>query len=215
MPHRQSHRQSHRQPHRQSHRQPAEQLLSAAEELFAERGYRLTSVAQICARAGIATGSFYAHFSSKQEAFAAVIGRIGADLGSALRLAIEEAGNEPDAGRACLRAFLEMFRKRPRADRVIREAEFVAPDIFREHCELLVRSYARGVRQAQLAGHVDVHHDPEVIAYIYAGIGHFTGIRWAAGTGIPDDVLEDILSVLAPRLAPREEIAALEDVQQS
>jgi AcrR family transcriptional regulator len=50
---------------------PAQRLLRAAEELFGESSYRQATVAGICARAGIATGSFYAHFSSKAEIFAA------------------------------------------------------------------------------------------------------------------------------------------------
>src|SRR5580692_2769412 len=41
--------------------QPAQRLLTAAEELFGERSYHRTTVADICARAGMATGSFYSY----------------------------------------------------------------------------------------------------------------------------------------------------------
>ena len=48
------------QPGRQpDERPPAVRLLTAAEELFGERSYHRTTVADICARAGMATGSFY------------------------------------------------------------------------------------------------------------------------------------------------------------
>jgi hypothetical protein len=53
---------------------------------------------------------------------------------------------------------------------------------------------------------VDPHYDPEVIAYVYTGIGNFVGMRWAdwtAGGQVPPDVLEDMLSVLARGLPPR------------
>ena len=69
-------------------RPPAERLLSAAEHLFGERSYRRTSVADICARAGIATGSFYAHFGSKADIFAAVVRRINSDLRAAMATAL-------------------------------------------------------------------------------------------------------------------------------
>ena len=72
---------------------PAERLLWAAEELFGERSYWRTTVADICARAGIATGSFYAHYDSKAEIFAAVVRQINADLRTAIRTAIEAAGD--------------------------------------------------------------------------------------------------------------------------
>ncbi len=65
--------------------------------------------------------------------------------------------------------------------------------------------YARGVRAAQLEGEVDPRYDPEVIAYIYTGIGHFVGMRWAewtAGGRVPDDVFDDLMDVLARGLVP-------------
>jgi AcrR family transcriptional regulator len=44
-------------------------ILDVAGELFAERGYDATSVAGICARAGVTKGAFYHHFKSKQAVF--------------------------------------------------------------------------------------------------------------------------------------------------
>jgi hypothetical protein len=56
------------------------------------------------------------------------------------------------------------------------------------------------VRAAQLAGEVDVRYDPEVIAYVYTGVGNFVGMRWAdwtAGGQVPEDVVDDVLELLA------------------
>ncbi|HTT50893.1 MAG TPA: TetR/AcrR family transcriptional regulator [Streptosporangiaceae bacterium] len=187
-------------------RPPADRLLAAAEKLFGERSYQRTTVADICARAGMATGSFYAHFGSKAEIFAAVVRQINADLRMAMRQAIEQAGpGQRDRERASFRAFFDMLSDRPWMDRIVRESQFVAPGLFREYYEHLARGYARGVRQAQLAGEVDAQYDPEVIAYIYAGIGNFVGMRWAdwtAGGQVPDDVLDDLLEVLRRGLPP-------------
>jgi AcrR family transcriptional regulator len=44
-----------------------ERLLSAAADVFAERGYDGTRVADIAAAAGVSNGAMYAHFSSKAE----------------------------------------------------------------------------------------------------------------------------------------------------
>ena len=99
-----------------------------------------------------------------------------------------------------------MLSKRPWIDRIVRESEFVDPGLFREYYERLARGYARGVRQAQLAGEVDARYDPEVIAYLYTGVGNFIGMRWAdwtAGGQVPEDVLDDMLEVLARGLPPR------------
>jgi len=187
-------------------RPPAERLLAAAEELFGERSYGRTTVADICARAGMATGSFYAYFDSKLEIFAAVVRTINRDLRRAMGMAVEKAeDNQRARERACFRAFFDMVSERPWIDRIVRESEFVAPGVFREYYEQLARGYARGVRVAQLAGEVDARYDPEVIAYVYTGIGNFVGMRWAdwtAGGRVPDDVLDDVLELFARGLAP-------------
>jgi AcrR family transcriptional regulator len=44
-----------------------ERLLSAAADVFAERGYDGTRVADIAAAAGVSNGAMYAHFGSKAE----------------------------------------------------------------------------------------------------------------------------------------------------
>jgi AcrR family transcriptional regulator len=187
-------------------RPPRERLLTAAEHLFGERSYHRTSVAQICAAAGIATGSFYAHFDSKAAIFAAVLRQINADLRAAMRAALVDVGPHQRAKeRAAFRAYFDLTSQRPWIYRIVREAEFVAPGEFRAYYERLARGYARGVRLAQLAGDIDARFDPEVLAYAYIGLGNFVGMRWAewtAGGRVPDDVLGDLLTLLASGLPP-------------
>jgi AcrR family transcriptional regulator len=187
-------------------RPPAERLLSAAEHLFGERSYRRTTVADICAQAGMATGSFYAYFDSKAGIFSAVIRQINNDLRAAMAAALTEADdNQRARERASFRAYFDLMSQRPWIYRIVREAEFLAPGEFRAYYERLARGYSRGVRVAQLAGEVDARYDPEVIAYVYTGLGHFIGMRWAEWTGggrVPDDIFEDLMAVLARGLPP-------------
>ena len=130
---------------------PRSGCCAAAEQLFGERSYRRATVAGICARAGIATGSFYAHFGSKAEIFAAVVRQINADLRAGDGGGARGAGDGQRAReRAAFRAFFDMLSQRPWMDRIVRESEFVDPGLFREYYEHLARGYARGVRQAQL-----------------------------------------------------------------
>jgi AcrR family transcriptional regulator len=154
----------------------------------------------------MATGSFYAHFGSKADIFVAVIRRINADLRQAMASALRTAqDNQRARERAGFRAYFDLMSQRPWIFRIVREAEFLAPGEFRAYYERLTRGYARGVRAAQLAGEVDARYDPEVIAYIYTGIGHFVGMRWAewtAGGRVPDDVFEDLMNLFARGLPP-------------
>ena len=50
-----------------------EQIVAAAGEEFAERGYVGTSVAQVAARAGFTKGAVYSNFDGKPELFAAAM----------------------------------------------------------------------------------------------------------------------------------------------
>jgi AcrR family transcriptional regulator len=155
----------------------------------------------------MATGSFYSYYESKAEIFAAVVRAINTDL----RRAMKEALEHTDAGqrnreRASFRAYFDMLSTRPWIDRIVRESEFVDPGLFREYYEHLARGYARGVRAAQMDRDIDARYDPEVIAYAYTGIGNFVGMRWAewtAGGRVPEDVLDDVLELLARGLAPK------------
>ena len=150
-----------RPPSAQSGRQaderpPAIRLLTAAEELFGERSYHRTTVADICARAGMATGSFYSYFGSKAEIFAAVVRAINTDLRRAMKAALEHTdGGQRASERASFRAYFDMLSQRPWIDRIVRESEFIDPGLFREYYEHLTRGYARGVRAAQMAREVD------------------------------------------------------------
>jgi AcrR family transcriptional regulator len=64
-------------------RERKQQLLDAASELFASRGYESTRIADICAAAGVAKGLFYWYFDTKESLFA--------ELVRSMRLALRRA----------------------------------------------------------------------------------------------------------------------------
>ncbi len=53
------------------------QILACARDVFAERGFHATSIADICDRAGIGRGTLYQHFGNKRDVFFAVVDEIG------------------------------------------------------------------------------------------------------------------------------------------
>jgi AcrR family transcriptional regulator len=58
---------------RRKEARPAE-LLAAALDLFAERGYAGTRLEDVAARAGVSKGTLYLYFENKEELFKAVVG---------------------------------------------------------------------------------------------------------------------------------------------
>ncbi len=66
------------------------QLVEAARAAFSAQGYHGASIADILAGAQVARGTFYAHFASKEEAFAAVLGELLDRLTDAIRPVVVE-----------------------------------------------------------------------------------------------------------------------------
>ncbi|MFJ7199070.1 MULTISPECIES: TetR/AcrR family transcriptional regulator [unclassified Streptomyces] len=85
-----------------------ERLLDAARELLAEGGYPAASISALARRAGIATGSVYNHFSSKQELLAAVFRHVAGHELSAVREAVRAHSGAGEQ----LRALVEVFSYR-------------------------------------------------------------------------------------------------------
>ncbi len=73
---------SNRHPHRsrRGKAETREELMSAAMELFARKGYRGTSVRDVASRAGVTTGAFYSNFRSKRDIYVAIINKIATTL---------------------------------------------------------------------------------------------------------------------------------------
>lgn len=55
-------------------------ILSAAEKLFAMKGFAQTQVAEIADRAGVGIGSFYRQFSDKEELLSVILGGLFGDI---------------------------------------------------------------------------------------------------------------------------------------
>jgi AcrR family transcriptional regulator len=100
-------------------RTPEVRLLDAAVESFARRGYADVNVEDICRAAGIAKGSFYRHYRSKEELFFAAAEAAVEDMVGTFRRAAGPVALPPDRaaevlGQALepkLALFLELFTR--------------------------------------------------------------------------------------------------------
>jgi AcrR family transcriptional regulator len=74
-------------------------LVDAAIELFRNHGYAEVTVSQIADLAGVAKGSVYRHFDSKDALFTAAVQTIVADVAAEFEAAMNEAGGQRAPGR--------------------------------------------------------------------------------------------------------------------
>jgi AcrR family transcriptional regulator len=63
---------------------PPPELVATVRDVFARHGYAFVSVDDLCAAAGIAKGSFYRWFASKDDAYVTAVRSIGADVEATL-----------------------------------------------------------------------------------------------------------------------------------
>ena len=84
-----------------------QQILAAAEEVFAERGFQNTSMDEVSLRVGVSKPMLYEYFSSKEGLLLACVARIRADLHGVTLQAVSAA--EPRGPRAALEAGLEAY----------------------------------------------------------------------------------------------------------
>jgi AcrR family transcriptional regulator len=82
-------------------------LLSAARELFTEKGFAGTGREEIAERAGVTRGALYHHFASKQAAFAAVARELEAELEARLVAEAHRGGTPFEQLQRCSRAYLD------------------------------------------------------------------------------------------------------------
>lgn len=74
-------------------RQTAAAIVSAAAEVFAERGFHGSSVEEIVGRAGLSRGAFYSNYSDKEDLFLAVLDARFAAARAAIGQIVGSAGS--------------------------------------------------------------------------------------------------------------------------
>lgn len=187
-------------------------LLEAAEHVFADQGYHEASIVKITERASVGLGTFYLYFDSKKTIFEALVVDLNQRVRHSMGEAMEGAASRLEAERAGFAGFFRFTAAHPALYRVVREAEFVSPDMLRVHYGRIVEGYEQGLRQAQQADEIDRALDPQVAAWALMGIGELIGMRfllWEHGPdgGAPDriapDVFEAMMRFVENALAPR------------
>lgn len=176
-----------------------QRLLEAAESVFGELGYHDASVVKITEAAGVGQGTFYLYFASKQDVFDELV----RDLNRRVRRAMKEASSQGttrlDAELLGFRAYFRFTAEHPALYRIIRQAEFVSPEMLRYHYDRLSKGYVDALREAMDRGEI-AELDPEVAAFALMGMGELTGMRWILWEGkrdMPDRVLAELARIIA------------------
>ena len=168
-------------------RKTLRKLLDAATVEFGERGFHEASISSITRRAGVALGSFYTYFDSKDAIFRALVG----DLSDAVRQAAASAITEPKDALAteqsALAAFLAFASEHKEIYRIIDEAEFVYPTAYRAHYTSVAGRISERLRSGVAGGELRTDC-AEVEAWAIMGMNVFLGLRYAIWSEEGDDL---------------------------
>lgn len=181
-------------------------LLEAAEAEFGRKGFYEAQVVDITRRAGVAHGTFYTYFPSKEAIFIELVREINEQLRARLRAAIAGVHDRRQIEHAGFRAFFDFIKDHARAYRIVREAEFIGSPkntAGRWYYERFAQGYVPALAQAMKDGQIRCS-DPEALAYALMGIGHFIGVRWVLWEkrAIPNSVFESMMDFILHGLIP-------------
>ncbi|MBA3676654.1 MAG: TetR/AcrR family transcriptional regulator [Sphingosinicella sp.] len=152
-------------------------LIEAAAVEFGERGYHEAAITGITQRAGVALGSFYTYFESKEEVFRALVRDMSHSVRQHVAGAVKDAPDRLAAERLGLTAFIAFVRKHPELYRIIEESQFVAPDAYREHYLTFADGYRRNLAAAAGRGEI-IEGADEPRAWALIGMSVFLGMRY-------------------------------------
>jgi AcrR family transcriptional regulator len=171
-------------------------ILDAARDEFGERGFAESSIVGITQRAGVALGTFYTYFDSKQALFKALVRDMSAEVRDNVGPALSGSTDGLDAERRALAAFLRFVREHRDIYRIIDESEFVDPIAYREHYETTANRIAARLAAARDKGEIDgfTNGDLDALAWAMMGANVFLGLRFAVWDNADADRIANIMS---------------------
>ncbi len=185
-------------------------LLDAAEQVFGELGYHDASIVKLADVAGVGAGTFYLYFDSKKAIFVELM----RDLNRRIRHAMSEGAalgtTRIESEILGFHAYFRFTSEHPALYRIIRQSEFVAPEMLRYHYDRVAEGYVTALEKATESGEIGAI-DAEVTAYALMGLGELVGMRWILwgdGGSLPrrvSDELERIIRCILEAKAPERE----------
>lgn len=178
-------------------------LLGAAELVFGELGYHDASIVKITEAAGVAQGTFYLYFGSKKGVFDELVRDLNRRVRHAMKDASSQGSTRLEAELLGFGAYFRFTAEHPALYRIVRQAEFVSPEMLHYHYERLADGYVEGLRESIARGEIGAI-DPEVTAWALMAAGELLGMRyilWGDGS-VPADVEAELARIIRCVLEP-------------
>ena len=175
-------------------------LFQAAEQVLGEMGYTRAGISDITRQAGVAQGTFYVHFKSKQDLMNGVVRFLSHQLRRELRRVTDPAVDRRDKEVLGMLGFFRFMGLHSLIYRIVSESEAIVPEAAEFYYRKLAQGYAASLAPAVALG--EIRDLPlEVMVPALMGIHHMIGLRWLVWSSTPNpemprQLLEDAVTLV-------------------
>jgi len=173
-------------------------ILSAAAQVFYEKGYHDASINDITSLAGVASGTFYVYFDGKYNLYKYLLLQCSHTIRKHLSLSVKDCKTRREVERVGMKAWLEFALENQYIYNIIWESLYVDRSLFVDYYQTFSREYIKGLEAAKITNEIrDI--DSEVMSYFLMGASNFLGLNWCVFKEEPDaidHVVDEFMKIL-------------------
>jgi len=165
-----------------------QRIIANASELFAARGYHGTTIDEIVQATGIAKGTFYVYFSSKEELLVELMKQLITNTLERIDSGLERKGTKGHIARieTMGEEFLQLYLENSELLYMLIGETVGNPRLqvqLREIYQQLAETVEKDLQAGREAGEIFPYPDMKTIAYALVGMGQSAAIMLSAGGG--------------------------------
>lgn len=180
-------------------RETLNNILSAAAQVFYEKGYYNSSINDITKLAGVAAGTFYVYFDSKYDLYKFLLLQCSHMIRKNLTNVIKGCSSRYEAEKVGLQEWLNYIRKNQYMYHIIWESLYIDKQLFVEYYTTFSEAYIKGIDAAKAKGEINPEIGSDVLAWSLMGASNFLGLNWGLFTEQSteiDRVVNDFMKIL-------------------
>lgn len=181
-------------------RETLNRVLSAATQVFCEKGYHGSSINDIAQTAGVAAGTVYVYFESKYNLYKFLLLHCSHKIRKHLKTVTERCASRREMEEVGLREWLRFVQANPYVYHIIWESLYVDKQLFVEYYTTFCQAYASGIDIAKKRGEIHPEIDSEVLAWTLMGTANFLGLNWGVFKNNPiqnASIVESFMQILS------------------
>lgn len=182
-------------------RETLNNILSAAAQEIYEKGYHNAGINDITRRAGVASGTFYVYFDSKDDLYKFLLLQCSHIIRKHLNQVTSGCKTRREIEEVGLREWLKFVQKNQYMYHIIWESLYVDKQLFVDYYTTFCRAYMKGIDAAKERGEIRPEINSEVLAWTLMGASNFLGLNWGLFSEYPADsdlkqVVESFMNIL-------------------